>query len=124
MEPQQEATMNSDENAPPLASAYDDLEARLTKQENLVVDLRCELALFRQQTDSNFETLRLQLANAVSKAEFQASMAALEQRLTERILQETRRVEAKLDSMVRWIIGLQLTTIALVAALVGYGYLN
>jgi hypothetical protein len=116
--------MNSDENTPPLASAYDDLEARLTKQENLVVDLRCELALFRQQTDSNFETLRLQLANAVSKADFQASMAALEQRLTERILQETRRVEAKLDSMVRWIIGLQLTTTALVAALVGYGYLT
>jgi hypothetical protein len=114
--------MDTDQNAPQSTSAYDDHEARLTMQEKAVVDLRCELALFRQQTDSNFEALRLQ--NVVTKAEFQAAMTALEQRLTTKIIEESRRVEAKLDSMVRWIIGLQLTTTALVAALVGYGYLN
>jgi F0F1-type ATP synthase membrane subunit b/b' len=122
--------MLSDENPPPSASAYDDHEARIAKQEKAVVDLQYELALFRQQTDSNFEALRLQIENAIEKArdqlrnEFPAALHAAEQRLTTRVIEETRRVESKLDSMVRWMIGLQLTTTGLVAALIGYGYLN
>jgi F0F1-type ATP synthase membrane subunit b/b' len=122
--------MLSDEKPPPSASAYDDHEARIAKQEKAVVDLQYELALFRQQTDSNFEALRLQIENAIEKArdqlrnEFPAALHAAEQRLTTRVIEETRRVESKLDSMVRWMIGLQLTTTGLVAALIGYGYLN
>jgi hypothetical protein len=116
--------MDAEENAHQPAPAYDDYEARLAEQEKAVVDLRYEIALFRQRTDSNFEALRLQVESSVSKAEFQAAMNALEQRLTTKIIEETRRVEAKLDSMVRWMIGLQLTTTGLIAALVGYGYLN
>lgn len=111
--------MDADQNTPQSPSAYDDHEARLKQQEKIVADLRYELALSQQRTDSNFEVLRLQIA--LGKAEFQASMNALERRLTEKITEEIRRVESRLDSMVRWVIGLQLTTIALFAALVGYG---
>jgi hypothetical protein len=108
---EQEAAMDSDERAPQSTPAYDDHEARLTKQENAVVDIQLELALFRQQTDSNFDALRLQIENAVRQTkdelrhEFQTTLHAAEERLRTRITEEIRRVESKLDSMVRWMIG-------------------
>jgi len=122
--------MDRDENTAPSASEYDDHEARITTQEKAVVDLRCEFVLFRQQTDANFNALRMQIEHGLSgmkkelRLELQASLHALEQRLTAKITDEIRRLETKIDLLVKWMIGLQLTTVGLIAAIIAHGYLS
>jgi hypothetical protein len=135
--------MDPDENALRSAPAYDDHEARITKQEKAVVDLQYELALFRQQTDSNFEALRVQIASNHMQAELQlqAGLAMAREAINDKIAQERKsmdeamlksiaelaarvdRIESKVEFLTKWLVASQVTIISFVITLAAQAFL-
>jgi len=106
-------------NKPCPTPAYDDTKPRLTKLEKAVTDLQCDNALLRQQMASGFAAVQTQFALTEEKLrrEFHDALHAQEQRLTAKIEHESQRLEAKIDQLTKWLIGMQVTTMAFVAGI-------
>lgn len=136
-----------------LLARYENHEARITALEKAVVDPHHDIALLRQHMDCGFESLRMEIAHMGDKLrlEFQESQQQFYEKICrelkgvdERGIQNTDRLEdhivrlegridrlenridrleAKLDFFIRWLIGLQLTTMGGLIALAAHQYL-
>ncbi|WP_256080217.1 hypothetical protein [Massilia sp. YIM B04103] len=124
--------MDLPSNETGLTSQYENHEVRITALEKAVVDLHHEIALLRQHMDCGFESLRAEIAHTADKLrlEFQESQQQLYEKIKlefkgadEQTTRRIDRLEAKLDYFIKWIIGMQLTTMGGLIALAAHQYL-
>ncbi|MBB3118771.1 hypothetical protein [Pseudoduganella violacea] len=122
--------LHSNESSP--SSQYDKHEARITVLEKAVVDLHCDIALLRQHMDAGFASLHAEIEHTADKLrlEFHESQQLLYEKISrelkevdERTTQRIDRLEAKLDYFIKWVIGMQLTTMGGLIALAAHQYM-
>ncbi|NVD98673.1 hypothetical protein [Massilia sp. BJB1822] len=131
--------MDLPSNETGLTSQYENHEVRITALEKAVVDLHHDIALLRQHMDCGFESLRAEIAHTADKLrlEFQESQQQLYEKIKlefksadeqttvriDRLEAKIDRLEAKLDYFIKWIVGMQLTTMGGLIALAAHQYL-